>query len=216
MPAKNMVDENIRTYWAAASGGANEYAVLDLGAPCDLYALQVNFAEHNTEIFGRGKELYHRYTVEHSLDGVNWSLLIDQSENLTDNTHAYAQLEEAVECRYLKIRNVQVPGGHFAISGFRAFGKGHGARPGKVAGFSAVRNQADKRSIDLSWEKIENASGYNIRFGTDEKKLYHDYLVYSDTTLTINSLCVTHKYYFTIESFNENGITPSEKIILAE
>jgi xylan 1,4-beta-xylosidase len=216
LPAKNMVDEDIRTYWAAGSGGGNEYAILDLGATCDLFALQINFAEHNTGIFGRKKGLYHKYTVEHSIDGVNWSLLIDQSNNLTDNTHAYTQLEKAVACRYLKIRNVEVPGGHFAISGFRAFGKGHGEKPGKVAEFRAVRNQSDKRSIHLSWKRIENAIGYNIIFGTDENKLYHNYLVYSDTTLTINSLNVNHEYYFSIESFNENGITASEIIIRAE
>jgi hypothetical protein len=41
LPASNMTDENIRSYWAAKSGCANEYALLDLGKTCNVYAVQV-------------------------------------------------------------------------------------------------------------------------------------------------------------------------------
>ena len=115
-----------------------------------------------------------------------------------------------------KINNIEVPGGHFAISGFRVFGKGSGALPGQVTGFRAVRNQADRRQVNLSWNKAPGATGYNVSYGTDKEKLYLDYLVYSDTTLTINSLNATMEYWFSIESFNENGITASRKTIKAE
>jgi xylan 1,4-beta-xylosidase len=216
LPAHNITDEDIRTYWAAESGNKNEFALIDMGELYDVYAIQINFAEHNTKIIGRERNLYHRYRIEYSIDGVNWHLLIDKSKNETDNTHNYKQLENAINCQYLKIINIEVPGGHFAISGFRAFGKGYGDLPDKISEFLAIRNQDDRRSVNLVWSKSKNATGYNISYGIEKDKLYHNYIVYEDTSLTINSLNSDLKYYFSIESFNENGITLSEKTILAE
>jgi xylan 1,4-beta-xylosidase len=69
LPPVNMVDEDIRTYWAAAGGSDREWAAVDLGATCTVHALQINFAEHNTQLFGRAEGLRHRYVVEHSEDG---------------------------------------------------------------------------------------------------------------------------------------------------
>ncbi len=214
LPSRNMTDEDIRTYWSAESGADNEYAILDLGEPHDVYAVQINFAEHNTNIFGREKGLRHRYTLEYSDDGVNWSLLADKSGNDRDNSHDYIQLDDRVACRYLKISNIEVPGGHFAISGFRAFGRGDGPKPGGIGRFEVTRNE-DRRSVSLSWEPVENATGYNISFGADRDKLYNDYIVYGDNALTINILDAEKPYHFTIEAFNENGITKSEKIVTA-
>jgi xylan 1,4-beta-xylosidase len=213
LPSVNITDENIRTYWAAESGKAGEFVMLDLGKPCDVYAVQINFAEHNTDIFGRKAGVSHKYTVECSNDTSNWTMLIDKSKNTVDNSHDYSQLPEKVACRYLKLSNIEVPSGNFAISGFRVFGKGNGNVPGKVETFEAKRNADDKRSVVLNWSKPENAFGYNISYGIDKNKLYHSYTVYSDTTVTIHSLNSTLEYYFTIESFNENGITNSEIIV---
>ena len=216
LPPSHMTDEDIRTYWAAESGSDTEYATVDLGSSCTVNAIQINFAEHNTEILGRTKNLYHRYTIWHSNNGTSWTLLIDNSGNETDNTHIYKQLDNPVNCRYLKINNIEVPGGHFAISGFRVFGKGSGSLPGHVTGFRAVRNQEDRRQVDLSWNKAPGATGYNVSYGIEKEKLHLDYMVYTDTTLTINSLNINHDYWFTIEAFNENGITAVRKPIKAE
>jgi len=213
LPASNLTDENIRTYWAAQSGNAGEYASVDLGEVSDVYALQINFAEHNTKILGRQKGLYHRYTVEYSDDGTDWKILMDKSANETDNTHVYEQLKNKISCRYLKITNVQVPGGNFALSDFRVFGKGRGDAPAKVQKFEGKRNPDDKRSVTLSWEKSEGATGYVISYGTDKDHLYLNYMVYKDTTLTLNSLSAEQTYFFTIEAFNENGITASDEVI---
>lgn len=211
LPA-NLADENIRTYWAAASGDAGEYAILDLGKSYDVYALQVNFAEHNANAFGRSDSLRHRYTIGYSNDGERWSMLVDKSQNETDRTHSYMQLPEKVSCRYLKITNVESPG-HFALSGFRVFGKGNGDAPAKVTGFEVKRDTGNKRSAKLTWNRSDNATGYNISFGVDKNKLYHNYMVYEDTTLSINVLNANLDYYFTIEAFNENGITKSDRVV---
>ncbi|MBN2275833.1 MAG: family 43 glycosylhydrolase [Bacteroidales bacterium] len=207
LPASNMTDENIRTYWAAESGDSAEYATIDLGESYNVYSVQVNFAEHNTEIFGRQKDIYHRYTINQSDDGINWTLLADKSQNKADNTHDYIRLPEKVSCRYLRINNLEVPGGNFAISGFRVFGKGDGKMPGKISEFEAIRNDENRKSVKLIWNKPDNATGYNISYGIDKNKLYQNCMVYRDTVLIINSLNAGQPYCFAIESFNENGIT---------
>ncbi len=215
-PPEHMTDENIRTYWASESGSPDEYAVIDLGKTYDVYAVQINFAEHNTEIFGREKNLFHRYTIGYSDDGVGWNMLIDKSKNTSDNSHDYIQLAKKVTCRYLRINNIEVPDGHFALSGFRVFGKGDGEKPEKVMNLAAHRDPGNRRTVRLSWDKSENAIGYNISFGISEHMLYNNYLVYDDTALTINSLHADRKYYFSIESFNENGISAGASLISIE
>lgn len=42
---QNIVDEEIMTYWSAASGGTNEWAEIDLGSACLVEAVQANFCE---------------------------------------------------------------------------------------------------------------------------------------------------------------------------
>jgi len=212
LPPDNMTDENIRTYWAAASGNEHEYAMVDMGDFYDVYAVQINFAEHYAQIRGREKEICYRYTVEYSLDGTTWEMLADRSANITDNSHVYLPIDKVL-CRYLKVKNIEVPGGHFAISGFRAFGKGSGPLPGSISSFVARRDPNDKRSVTLTWSKADHATGYNISYGTEKNKLYLNHMVYRDTTVVINSLNSNLDYYFTIESFNENGITANDKIV---
>ena len=215
-PSTNITDENIRTYWAAKTGNNNEYASIDLGESYEVYSVQINFAEHNTEIYGRNTGHYHQYIIEYSNDNSHWEMLIDKSRNLSDNSHDYTQLAEKVNCRYIRIKNAKVPGGNFALSGFRVFGKGMGAMPDIPENFRLTRNEEDRRNIKLRWNKATDAIGYNISFGISKDKLYHNYVVYQDTTLEINSLSRNKSYFFTIESFNENGISQKGTIVMAE
>ena len=213
LPAENMTDENIRTYWAAETGDSDEFAVLDMENVSDVYAVQVNFAEHFSNLFGRQKGLPHRYMVEYSNNTEDWTLLIDQSQSKTDHTHNYHQLSQPVSCRYLKLSNIKVPDGQFAVSGFRAFGTGHGAKPQPVTTLNGKRKAGDRRVVHLDWNQSDNATGYVISCGNDKNKLYNHYMVYQDTTLSINSLNAGQSYYITIEAFNENGITPGERVM---
>jgi hypothetical protein len=216
LPASNITDEDIRTYWAAQSGNAEEYAIVDLDKPYDVCSVQINFAEQGTDIYGRQKELRHRYIVEYSNDKSNWEVLIDKSQNETDNSHDYTQLPEKVNCRYLKLKNIEVPGGHFALSGFRVFGKGDGKVPNPPANLMVERSAEDQRNVKLTWDKSADADGYSISFGADENKLYNNYTVYDDTEVNINSLNALQTYYFSIEAFNENGISQKTSLIKAE
>lgn len=213
LPATNINNEDIRTYWAAASGDPGEYITLDLNHEYDVYSIQINFAEHNTNLFGRVENIYHKYLVEYSNDKSNWKKMVSKSMNITDNSHDYIQLDKPILCRYLRLTNIEVPDGHFAVSGFRVFGKGNGPLPQKNKILNAKRIVNNKRSVLITWAQSENAVGYNISYGIAEDKLYQNYMVYQDTSVIINTLNVNQKYYFTIESFNENGITKSERVV---
>ncbi|UII27294.1 family 43 glycosylhydrolase [Fulvivirga maritima] len=215
-PASNMVDEDIRTYWSAASGKSNEWATVDLGSSKHVHAIQVNFAEHNTAVFGRKDSLAYEYIIEISNDDENWEMLVDRSQNNKDRSHDYIQLPEEVMAQFIRIRNMRVSSGNFALSGLRVFGKGDGAVPEKVEGLAVQRNSDDKREVSLKWNASDDAMGYNIAYGTSADKLYHNYKVYDVESVQINSLDVNQKYYFNIQAFNENGIGSLAEVQVAE
>jgi hypothetical protein len=211
-PAQNAVDENIRTWWSASTGEKGEYLSVDLGEMSDIYAIQVNFADHDSELFGRNDNIYYQYTIEHSPNGKKWKTLIDKSNADEDVPHDYIQLERPVKSRYVRISNIKVPSGKFSLSGFRIFGKGGKKAPKAVSSITAER-MGDARSIKLSWEKIQNATGYNVRFGEQKDKLYQNYIVYGKNSLTINALNADKTYCYTVDPFNESGVTRNELVI---
>jgi len=159
---ESMTDEDIRTYWSAVTGSSDEWVKLDLGMNYDVYALQLNFAEQNTTTLGRKDGLYFKHTIEMSSDNKHWEKLVDNSENSSKNSHHYIQLEQKVKCRYLRLKNIRVADGCFALSGFRVFGKGNGNKPDKVNQFLVDRESGNRRTVHLSWKKEEKAIGYWI------------------------------------------------------
>ena len=206
-PASLAFNEEVKDYWSAKTGDKGEWLSVDLGSVSSVNAVQINFVENNTQLFGRTGVFGQQYLVEYSSDKQTWKKLIDQTTNNDDLTHQYHVIKTPVKARYLKITNYRVPGGTFAISGFRIFGMGTGKKPTKVSSFQMVRDADDARNVKLSWKKQLNAMGYNIRFGIQKDKLYRSYQVYGDTDLTIRSLNKDQKYWFAIDTFGENGIT---------
>ena len=56
-------------------------------------------------------------------------------------------LHMPVQARYIRLENIHMPTGKFAISGLRVFGNGNGAnRPDTVKQFIVLRTEKDKRS----------------------------------------------------------------------
>lgn len=206
-PVSLAFNEEVRDYWSAKTGDEGEWLSVDLGSVSTVNAVQLNFAENNTQLFGRTGVPAQQYLLEYSNDKKTWKKLVDKTTNNEDLTHQYHVMKTPVKARYLKVTNYRVPGGTFAISGFRVFGSGTRKKPAKVNSFQMVRDADDPRNVKLSWEKQQNAIGYNIRFGTQKDKLYRSYQVYGDTDLTIRSLNKDQKYWFAIDAFGENGIT---------
>jgi hypothetical protein len=206
-------DEEIRTYWSANTGNKGEWVTMDLQKSCTINAVQINYAENEANIFGRSPDMYYQYVLEYSSDNKNWKTLADKTKNTTDIPHDYIELKQPVKARYLRLTNYHIPSGTFALAGLRIFGNGGGKAPGVVQKFNALRSPDDRAVVQLSWNKLPGAVGYNIRYGAAKDKMYHTYQVIHGDSLTIRSLNGTQKYYFTIDAFNENGISKGKEII---
>ncbi len=214
-PAQNAVNEDIRTYWSAQTGNKGEYITVDLGKKCTVYAVQINFAEHNTTLTGRQEGIYYQYLLEQSVDGKRWETIIDKSYQQIDAPHDYLQLDKPVNTRFIRLTNIKVPDGAFAVSGLRVFGKCNIKLPKPIGNFK-VERQTDRRIVSLHWDKTPNTTGYMIRFGISPDKLYQNYIVYDNNELIIRSLNINTPYYFSIDSFNEAGVVEGKmvKVIL--
>jgi hypothetical protein len=200
-------DEDIRTYWAAASGNKGEWLTADLGHACTVNAVQVNFAEHGTRLFGRAPNVCHRYTLDYSLDGGTWGVLVDRSNRHEDLTHEYFEFESPVTARYVRLKNKAVPDGSLAVSGLRVFGTGGGDKPKAVERFAVQRDPKDPRRAVVTWDPDAGTDGAVVRFGTSPGKLYLHYQVQGENRLEIRALNRGVSYWFAVDRFNENGYT---------
>jgi len=110
LTAQNAFDEDIRTYWSARSEKPGEWLSVNLGKPARIEAVQVNFAEHEATARGRSA-LYHQYRLERSMDGKTWEILADRSANRADVPHDYLPLPAPVIAQFVRLTNVNMPGG---------------------------------------------------------------------------------------------------------
>lgn len=214
----NAVDENIKTYWSATSGNKGEWIQTDLGNISVVNAVQINYADQDVDQdqLGKRTDQYHQYILYHSPDGKNWKILVDKSKNKTDVPHEYVELPNPVETRYLKLENIHMPTGKFAISGLRVFGNGKGEKPAQVKQFMVLRTEKDKRSAFIKWSPADGAYAYNIYYGTHPEKLYSSFMVHNNNEYWFKSMDSQKTYYFTIEAINENGISEPYEILKVE
>ena len=210
------VDESIKTYWCAASAEEGEWIQSDLGALSTVHAIQVNYADQDVEFLGKSVGVYHQYKIFESTDGKKWNLLVDKSKNKTDVPHDYIELELPVKTRYLKLVNIHMPTGKFAISGFRIFGLGPGEKPGAVDDLVVLRTKKDKRSAWLKWGPVDDAYAYNLYMGVEPDKLYNCIMVMSANEYWLKTMDNEKAYYFAIEAINENGVGERSEVVRVE
>ena len=215
-PAANAVNEDIRTWWSAKTADKGEFMTVDLGQNSKIYAIQINFADQDAMISGKVDSTFYQYRIEDSQDGITWNTTVDKSENKVEAPNDYIQLDKPVNARYVRITNIYFPSGKFSISGLRVFGKVDKPLPAVAQFTQLVRSNDNRRTIVLTWNEVNDATGYNIRFGTDKDKLYHNYLVYQTNKVSINILNADQTYYFTIDSFNEAGVTKGKEIKIVQ
>ena len=161
----------------ARTNGDTEWVEIDLEVPATVYAVQVNYHDHQSNMYGRIPGLRHRYAVEGSLDGQDWVTLVDRRNNYKDVPNDYVQVDNPARVRYVRYKNIEVPTPHLAISDLRVFGIGEGKKPATVKNFKVVR-QADRRDAMITWDAAKNSQGYNIRWGIAPDKLYNSWLLY--------------------------------------
>jgi xylan 1,4-beta-xylosidase len=126
---KFATDEEIRTYWSAATGNKGEWIMVDLKTMAEVNAVQINYAENQTEILGRNDKNCHQYLLQYSSNGKDWNTIVDKTENKADVPHDYIELAVPIKARYIKMTNYKVPDGTFAIAGLRVFGNANGSAP---------------------------------------------------------------------------------------
>jgi xylan 1,4-beta-xylosidase len=207
------VDEDMKTYWSAASGNKGEWVQTDLGALSTVQAVQINYADQDAEFMGKQQGIYHQYKLYHSTDGKNWEVLVDKSNNRTDVPHDYIELAASVKARFIRLENIHMPTGKFAISGLRVFGRGNGAVPDTVQHFIALRGDSERRNAWLKWQVNERATGYTIYTGTAPDKLYTSIQVSGVNEYYFTAMEKDRAYYFQVEAFNENGISARTRVM---
>jgi len=221
-PPEKAFDENICTWWRAASNAPGEWLEVDLGQAYDVRAIQVNFADdglalplpegealvgpHHSQ---RWIDLVHqptRWLLEGSVDGVEYFVIEDKRNADTDLSHDFILREEGLRARYVKLTVISLPYKQAAcVSGLRVFGIGSGALPKPATNVKAIRES--DLDIALNWEG--NTTGYCVLWGHREDKLYLSYQVY-DKKVRLGGLIKGQPVYLRVDSFNESGITQGE------
>ena len=219
--ANHAVNEDIKTYWSAKSGKKGEWLISDLGEKSTINAIQINYADQDVEFMGKPETTTgHHYILYYSDNNKDWKVLADKSKNKKDVPHDYIELSKPVQARYVKIENLGMPTGKFALSGFRVFGKGIGSRPSTVQNFVPLRSEpkkkGERRNVWFKWQQEPSADGYVIYFGKSPDKMYGSIMVYGKNEYYFNGLDKSDAYYFQIEAFNNNGIGPRTEIKKSE
>ncbi|MEQ9302734.1 MAG: discoidin domain-containing protein, partial [Marinoscillum sp.] len=210
--ANKINDENLRTQWVAPNNSDSLFVEIDLGKVMTVNAIQVNFQDFNATIFGKPDTLRQQFLIETSIDGKSWSTTVDYSNNQRDQPHAYIELPEAVQARFVKYRNVYYPNKYLAIGELRVFGHGNGKKPSVPGSFQVMR-QADERNASVKWSAVEGAQGYVLYWGIAEDRLNNSIMIYDQNEYELRALNVGQPYFFRVEAFNENGISKGSKIV---
>ena len=219
-------EENVQTWWRAASNSRDEWLCVDLGKIFDIHAVQVNFADDKLDIRCPGEirpgsqaryieeqDYATQWKLEGSSDGERWFMIEDKSDAQTDLSHDLIVREHGFAARYLRLSDMAVPyGQNPCVSGLRAFGLGDGEKPAAPA-FTAARTGDLDMTVMIS-EKPD-ALGFNILFGASPEKLYHSYMVFAAGSHRIGALIKGREYYVRVDAFNEKGFTEDACIKLS-
>ncbi len=214
----NAFDEDIRTWWSAATGNAGEWLKVDLGKVCRLDAVQINFSDQGCTQYGALKADAYRYFLEISTDGHEWKTAVDRTTNQFDHPHEYVQLPKPEMARYARLVNVHTPPscGLFSVSGLRLFGNGNGTPPAKVTAPTVARDMKDRRQVAVSWNPAPGADFYIIRYGIASDRLFESQQVYKGTQLEWYSLNTDVPYFFTVDAVNDSGVTKGTDTVRSE
>ncbi|HET7116748.1 MAG TPA: family 43 glycosylhydrolase [Hanamia sp.] len=209
---ENITDENVKSFWVAEKNDDKQWLEIDLLQPGKVFAIQVNYNDYHSNLYGKIPGIHQRYIIEGSIDGKAWQTLVDRSDNFQDVPNDYVELANPATVRYVRYKNIHVPTPYLSISALRIFGIGEGKNPSTVKNFSVVRKE-DRRDASIHWDKQQNCQGYNVLWGIAPDKLYSSWMVYDTDSLTMRNLNADQKYYFSIEAFNENGVSGRRPVV---
>ena len=209
--AARATDENPRTYWLAGSSAKGETLALDLGGEKTVRAVQVNFADHQSGLYGDAPQIYTEFRLEHSRDGRRWLPLatIGTPRDRRDRPNAYVPLREAVRTRHVRYVHGHIGAANLAISDLRVFGNADGAALAKPR-MPTVKRDKDRRNAFVRWQAQPGVVGYNVCWGLRPDRLTLCYQRFSDagTSLELRALNLDQRYHVAVEAFDERGVSP--------
>lgn len=208
-------DEEIRSYWVSIANHDSIYFQVDLEEMMDVNAIQINFQDYNSTIFGRPDTLRQQFVIKSSRDGETWEPIADFSENEKDMPHAYLELDNPAEARYIRYEHKYLTNEHLAVSEFRVFGQGKGDEPATPDNFT-VNRMDDRRNVMLEWDAVPDAMGYVIYWGIEEESLNLSAMMYGKPGYELRALNTDQAYYYQVEAFNENGISARSEMKYTE
>lgn len=218
----NATDENVQTWWKAASEDEKPWLQIDLGKAYDIHAIQINFADdaftpdplpddfHLNEALMQQRWIdtdpqKTRWLLEGSVDGTHFFTITDKRNANTDLPHDLIVSEDGIEARFIRLTVTELPYDQTpAISGLRIFGLGDSPKPQKTAEVTFELTTA----LDLwvNWAASDDASGHVINWGYAPDKLYHSYMTFDDS-VEIGGLIKDQSLFLRVDAFNESGIT---------
>lgn len=207
---KNGVDERVETWWAADATDTDEWFEINLGKEMTLEAIQVNFADHEFKLIGPDTYVYN-YIVEASNDGESWDVVVDRVNNEKDMPHELIVLDKPITATYVKITNKKKTPGSFSLYDLRLFGNGNGVKPASVQNIVAKRDSQDGRIITVEWDESPDAQGYILRWGVDKDQLHNETALYTNS-FEGRFFNRDSKYYFTLEAFNDSGVSAKSTV----
>lgn len=223
--AAYLTDEHARTWWRADTADSGQWAMVDLGAPYDVRAVQLNFADEgivakrpadapsiNAKTGNRAIDMKRhatRWLLEYSLDAQTWDVLddrLDPDRTVQDRPHPCLVHEQGVELRYLRLTIAEMPFRQPAcVSGIRVFGVARGSAPSSPSRVEAVRNNG--LDMTVSWLHDPQAVGHNVLWGYRPDKLYHSSMVFGSDTCHVGALVAGQDVFVRVDAFNRSGIT---------
>ena len=213
-PPSCATDENPRSYWVAKSVKPGEWLQIDLQRQCSVRSVQVNYTDYHSNVFRRDSTIVTQFRLYDSRDGKAWHLAADLANEKRDRPNAYIEFPQPRRARYIRFEHVYVAAEHLAVSDLRVFGNGDGDPP-HAPHRVAVERDRDERNAFVSWEPVPGVTGYNVRWGIRPDRLYETYQVFADrpTRLEVRALNVGQHYFFAVEAFNEDGVSPVSNIV---
>lgn len=215
----SVTDENPRTFWVAAANRPGETLTVDLGRVDTIRAVQVNFADYQSDRFADAPDVYTEFSLEASTDGQDWHEIARTEAPRRDRPNAYFELSQPVRARFIRYVHGHVGSANLAISDLRVFGSANGPPPAAPRLMTAVRH-TDQRDATISWQRVPGAVGYNIRFGIRPDRLTLTHQLWADELGSgrvlekeLRSLNRDTGYWVAVEAFDESGVSRLSRVV---
>lgn len=192
------VDGNYDTSWKSASSTWPKWWTVDLGLNYDLTNIQISWYLHN------GSEAYHKYQIETSTDGVNYTLALDQ---LGNTRYGFTSDKLTGTARYVRVKLVDAvlhnnPNNWYTpqLAEVKVFGylnSTESVPPTAPANLTATT--VSESQINLNW----TASTDNV--GVAGYRIYRDGILVgfsNDTSYHDTALSASSSYSYTVKAYD--------------